>query len=77
MRAQLMPVLDAGDDLVVDLTRVRFLSSAGIGLLAEAAARGGVDLSLLVSDGTPAARMFALSGLGELLTVALATTSAS
>ena len=49
---------------VVDLTGVRYLSSAGVELLAEAAALAGPRLSIVVASGSAPARVCALTGLG-------------
>ena len=49
---------------VVDLTAVRYLSSAGVALLAEAAALAGPRLSIVVAPGSAPARVCALTGLG-------------
>jgi PAS domain S-box-containing protein len=48
---------------VVDLTGVRYLSSAGVALLAEAAALAGPALSIVVAPGSGPARVCALTGL--------------
>ena len=47
---------------VVDLTAVRYLSSAGVALLAEAAALAGPRLSIVVASGSAPARVCALTG---------------
>jgi len=49
---------------IVDLTAVRYLSSAGVALLAEAAALAGPRLSIVVAPGSAPARVCALTGLG-------------
>jgi hypothetical protein len=43
---------------------VRYLSSAGVALLAEAAALAGPRLSIVVAPGSAPARVCALTGLG-------------
>ncbi len=52
---------------VVDLTSVRYLSSAGVALLAEAAALAGPRLSIVVAPGSAPARVCALTGLGAVV----------
>ena len=52
---------------VVDLTAVRYLSSAGVALLAEAAALAGPRLSIVVAPGSAPARVCALTGLGAVV----------
>ena len=54
---------------VVDLTGVRYLSSAGVALLAEAAALGGPALSVVVTPGSAPARVCALTGLATAVTL--------
>ena len=54
--------------LVVDLTAVRYLSSAGVALLAETAATG-VALSVVVAAGSAPARVLELAGLTSALPV--------
>jgi anti-anti-sigma factor len=50
-----------GADVVVDLTEVGYLASAGIALLGEAAA--GAAVSLVVREGSAAARAVEITGL--------------
>jgi anti-anti-sigma factor len=57
-----------GSTLTVDLTGVRYLSSAGVALLAEAAA-AGPRLSLVVAAGSAPARVLELTGLAATLPV--------
>ena len=57
---------------VVDLTAVRYLSSAGVALLAEAAALAGPRLSIVVAPGSAPARVCALTGLGAVVPLAAA-----
>jgi anti-anti-sigma factor len=59
--------------LVVDLTAVRYLSSAGVALLAETAATG-VALSVVVAAGSAPARVLALAGLADALAVTVRDT---
>ncbi|MCO1653672.1 SpoIIE family protein phosphatase [Pseudonocardia humida] len=54
--------------LVVDLTAVRYLSSAGVALLAQTAATG-VALSVVVAAGSAPARVLELTGLTGALAV--------
>jgi anti-anti-sigma factor len=61
--------------LVVDLTAVGYLSSAGVALLAEASAIAGPALSVLVAAGSAPARVLLLTGLAAALPVI--TTDAS
>ncbi|QJY45632.1 SpoIIE family protein phosphatase [Pseudonocardia broussonetiae] len=56
---------EAGEDAVVDLTRLRYLSSAGVALLAGAGGR----VSVVVAEGSAPARVLALTGLDAALTV--------
>lgn len=69
LRSRLAEVVpDAGAVLVVDLSGVTFLSSAGLSALMEAHQRGvevGCDVRLVVGEST--ARVFALTGLAETL----------
>jgi anti-anti-sigma factor len=63
--------------LVVDLTGVRYLSSAGVALLAEAAGRAGSALSLVVAEGSPPARVLELTGLAGALPVEVRSRTAA
>ncbi|GAB3889179.1 hypothetical protein GCM10029964_058210 [Kibdelosporangium lantanae] len=69
LRSRLGEVVpSAGAVLVVDLSGVTFLSSAGLAVLMEACQRGvevGCDVRLVVSGST--ARVFELTGLTETL----------
>jgi serine phosphatase RsbU (regulator of sigma subunit)/anti-sigma regulatory factor (Ser/Thr protein kinase)/anti-anti-sigma regulatory factor len=56
--------------LTVDLTAVRYLSSAGVALLTETAATGAA-LSVVVAAGSAPARALELAGLGAALPVAV------
>ncbi|GAA1318904.1 SpoIIE family protein phosphatase [Pseudonocardia xinjiangensis] len=58
-----------GGPLVVDLTGVGYLSSAGVALLAEAHAAAGPGLSILLTPGSAAARVLLLTGLATELPV--------
>jgi anti-anti-sigma regulatory factor len=59
---------------VVDLTAVRYLSSAGVALLAETAATG-VALSVVVAAGSAPARVLELAGLADALAVTVRDSS--
>jgi anti-anti-sigma factor len=59
--------------LVVDLTAVRYLSSAGVALLAETAATG-VALSVVVAAGSAPARVLEIAGLTSALPVTVRDT---
>jgi len=63
--------------LTVDLTAVRYLSSAGVALLAEAAARPGSRLSLVVAEGSGPARVLELTGLATALAVEVRSRTAA
>jgi anti-sigma B factor antagonist len=59
---------DAGEVLVVDLTGVTFLSSAGLSVLVQTHQRGkdaGCDVRIVTNSNS--ARVFALTGLTETL----------
>ncbi|WP_448623432.1 SpoIIE family protein phosphatase [Geodermatophilus sp. URMC 64] len=61
-------------EVTVDLRRVTYLASAGVGLLLEAAARAGAGdgvLRVLVEPAGSPARVLALAGLDDLLAVAV------
>ena len=53
----------------VDLTGVRYLSSAGVALLAEASRIAGAGLSIVVAEGSAPARVCALTGFASAMTV--------
>ena len=55
-----------GPPLVVDLSQVRYLDSAGVGALFEHVHRG---LELVVAPGSPVARVLQVTGLTEVATV--------
>jgi anti-anti-sigma factor len=55
--------------LIVDLTGVGYLSSAGVALLAEASAIAGEALSIVVTPGSAPARVLELTGLATALPV--------
>ncbi len=55
---------------VVDLTAVRYLSSAGVALLVEATALAGPRLSIVVAPGSAPARVCGLVGLGAVVPLA-------
>jgi anti-anti-sigma factor len=63
--------------LAVDLTGVRYLSSAGVALLAEAASRAGSRLSLVVTEASAPARVLELSGLSAALAVEVRSRTAA
>jgi anti-anti-sigma factor len=67
----------AAGPLVVDLTGVRYLSSAGVALLAEAAGRAGSGLSLVVAGGSAPARVLELTGLTGALAVEVRSRTAA
>jgi anti-anti-sigma factor len=52
-----------GPPVVLDLTGLRYLSSAGVGLLADLRRAAPDRLRIVTRGGTPAARVLALSGL--------------
>jgi anti-anti-sigma factor len=58
--------------LVVDLTDVGYLSSAGVALLAEASTIAGEALSIVVAPGSAPARVLELTGLATALPVVTA-----
>ncbi|GAA3236686.1 hypothetical protein GCM10017691_35200 [Pseudonocardia petroleophila] len=62
-------VADAGDTVVVDLTAVAHLASAGIGLLLEIAAQAPHGMRVVVTPDGPVARVLALTDLEESLGV--------
>ncbi|WP_433285408.1 SpoIIE family protein phosphatase [Pseudonocardia sp. CA-142604] len=58
--------------LVLDLTGVGYLSSAGVAVLAEASAIAGDGLSIVVASGSAPARVLELTGLADALPVVTA-----
>lgn len=65
LRAALSEAQDARKDVVVDLTRIEFIDSTGLGALIGAhrrAAEHGRCVRLIVNDG-PILRLFAITGL--------------
>jgi anti-anti-sigma factor len=74
VRNALLAELSSPGEVVMDLRQAGYLSSAGVGLLAEAAAtsqRRGIQLSVLLTPGSSAARIITLTGLDGSLTVRL------
>ena len=69
-RARLMAAIERGGRVVVDLRQVRHLSSAGVRLLAEAAARAP-QLSVMALGLSAVARVLRLTGVDDLLAVHL------
>jgi anti-anti-sigma factor len=71
VRQQLLARLEqlpAGSVATLDLRPTGYLASAGVGLVMEAVARArraGVDLCVQTQQGTPPARILALTGFGE------------
>jgi anti-anti-sigma regulatory factor len=61
----------AAAPLTVDLTGVRYLSSAGVALIAEVAALAGDGLTVVVAAGSAPARICALTGILAALPVTL------
>jgi anti-anti-sigma factor len=55
--------------LTVDLTGVRYLSSAGVALLAEVSALAGEALTVVVAAGSAPARICVLTGIADALPV--------
>ena len=56
--------------IVVDMTRTRFCDSAGLNVLVRAhtqALAGGGELRLVIPDGGPVSRIFALTGLDRVI----------
>jgi len=72
VRARLLGRVAGQGPVVVDLCGVGYVSSAGVGLLAEADAVARAHrcaLSLRVASASPAARVLRLTGLADVLTV--------
>jgi anti-anti-sigma regulatory factor len=57
--------------MTVDLTGVRYLSSAGVALLAEVGALAGDALTVVLAAGSAPARICALTGIADALPVTL------
>ncbi len=70
VRARVLAAIDRGERVIVDLRRVRHLSSAGVRLLVEAADRAP-NLSVLATALSAVARVLHLTGVDELLAVHL------
>jgi anti-anti-sigma factor len=70
VRARVLAAIDRGERVIVDLRRVRHLSSAGVRLLVEAADRAP-HLSVLATALSAVARVLHLTGVDELLAVHL------
>jgi anti-anti-sigma factor len=71
-RTRLLELADAPGELVIDLRGAGYFSSAGVGLLVEVADRArrhGARASVLVSPGSSAARVIAVTGLDDTLPV--------
>jgi anti-anti-sigma factor len=67
----LLGAASAAAPITVDLTGVRYLSSAGVALLTEVAALAGDALTVVVAAGSAPARICALTGIADALPVVL------
>jgi len=67
------PLFDALDSssVVLDLTRLAFIDSSGIGLLIKAhhAANGSHAFHTVVAEGSQVARVFTIAGIAQTLSV--------
>jgi anti-anti-sigma factor len=70
--ATLLAAAGLAGPLVVDVTGVGYLSSAGVALIAEASAIAGGALSIVVAPGSAPARVLELTGLAAALPVVTA-----
>jgi anti-anti-sigma factor len=70
--AALLSAAGLAGPLVVDVTGVGYLSSAGVALLAEASVIAGDALSIVVAPGSAPARVLELTGLAAALPVVTA-----
>lgn len=57
-------------DLVIDLTRVDFMDSTGLGMLVELESRAPGDCELVVRPGSQVDRLLRLTGLRDHFTIA-------
>ena len=71
LEPRLFKALRAHDAVVMDLSRLSFIDSSGIGLLIEAhrAGNGRRKLHTIVSPGSQAARVFAIAGIDRVLRI--------
>jgi anti-anti-sigma factor len=67
VRAALLAELAADRPAVLDLTRLRYLSSVGAGLLLHAVQTAGDDIEVVLPVGGPARRLLDLAGLTDVL----------
>jgi anti-sigma B factor antagonist len=67
LEGRLLEELRARGSVVVDLTRLTFIDSSGMGLLIKAhrATNGAGGLHLVVSDGSQVERVFTIAGIGS------------
>ncbi|MGY1711969.1 SpoIIE family protein phosphatase [Geodermatophilus sp. SYSU D00758] len=63
VRAALLAELDAGRPAVLDLTRLGFVASVGVGLLLEAVQVAGDGMEVVLPAGGPTRRLLDLAGL--------------
>jgi anti-sigma B factor antagonist len=73
LEGRLLEELHQYESVVVDLTRLTFIDSTGIGLLIKAhqTADGCAKLHTVVSEGSQVERVFELAGLGSCLPIFL------
>jgi anti-anti-sigma factor len=74
LEGQLLQELEANEGVVVDLRRLAFIDSSGIGLLIKAqraTMEDGSALHTVVTDGSQVERVFTVAGIGRALPVFL------
>jgi anti-anti-sigma factor len=73
LEGRLLGEAERQGNVVVDLTRLTFIDSSGIGLLIKAhqAADGRAALRTVVADGSQVERVFALAGIEKMMSVFL------
>jgi anti-sigma B factor antagonist len=71
LEGRLLEELRDRDSVIVDLTRLTFIDSSGMGVLIKAhrATNGAGGLHLVVSDGSQVERVFTIAGMGSALPI--------